>query len=165
VLYIRPAFGAKSIIFLIWGLSFLLLIHDRRLMKATVLLYTLQNHVQFTQKKKGPWWSKLVLHKDQNLYSYVFMSSKSSLSNLYQISLLHVEDETRYSVHGGKKVAESESPCILLGTVVEVKRQNQLSASTFAILADGLLTFHALCHVLSKQWTWKRNSHFSCLVI
>jgi len=45
---------------------------------------------------------------------------------------LHVEDETRYSVHGRKKVAESESPCFLLGTVGEVKRQNQLSASTFA---------------------------------
>jgi hypothetical protein len=36
------------------------------------------------------------------------------------------------------EVAESESPGILLGAVGEVKRQNQLSTSTFAILSDRL---------------------------
>lgn len=81
----------------------------------------------------------LVLHRDQSVLLCFHVIKNPLFQNKQKMLLitLHVEDETRYSVHR-EKVAESESPAFALGAVDEVKRQNQLSASTFTILADGL---------------------------
>ena len=117
------AFGAKSIIFLDLGLSFLFSHSYTRPAPYEGDLSTLHsskfmyNHPE----RKRPWWVNLVLQKDQICILMLHVIKNPLFINKIHHKFLCMSRTKLDTASMEKKVAESESPGFVLGAVDEVK--------------------------------------------